>query len=225
MPDKCTRLGFAGFCKTDIMLYIARVLACLGETVAIADHSGCQNLRLSVPAGIYSEDRLDYRGVDVFLNCDASIPKELTGTNYSVVLQDYGVNSKAIEFSGELRTLFIVTDLQRHHAVPLASFLGRLPVTADSVRIIRDIVPGKIRPRYIDSLLQAAQYTNILAKYDFPFDETEYSQRLNSQYDDIFRFVKISESFKSMLLEVVIELLGYDRKAAVKALKKAQHGG
>ncbi len=225
MPDKCTRLGFAGFCKTDIMLYIARILTCMGESAAIVDQSGGQELRLSVPAGIYSADRLDYRGVDVFLNCEESNVNELTGKGYSVVLLDYGVNNKAFEMSGEVRTLFIVTDLQRHHAVPLASFLSRLPSSLDSVRIIRDIVPGKIRPRYIDSLLQAAQYTNLLAKYDFPYDETEYGQRLQSQYDDIFRFTKISESFKSMLLEVMTELLGYDKKAAVKAYKKAQHGG
>lgn len=225
MPDKCIRLGFAGFCKTDIMLYIARILACLGESIAIFDQSGSQDLRLSVPAGIYSEDRLDYRGVDVFLNCDTEIPKELTGTNYSVVLLDYGVNSKALEIPGELRALFIVTDLQRHHAVPMASFLGRLPFSLDSIRIIRDIVPGKIRPRYIDSLLQATQYTNLLAKYDLAFDEAEYRQRLLSQYDDIFHFTQIPESFKNMLLEVITELLGYDRKVAVKALKKAQHGG
>lgn len=225
MPDKCIWLGFAGFCKTDIMLYIARVLVCLGESVAIVDQSGSQDLRLSVPAGIYSEDRLDYRGVDVFLNCGAAMPKELTGTSHSVVLLDYGVNSKALEMPGELKVLFIVTDSQRHHAVPLASFLARLPFSPDSIRIIRDIVPGKIRPRYIDSLLQAAQYTNLLAKYDFPFDEAEYGQRIVSQYDDIFHFSKIPESFKNMLLDVVIELLGHDRKAAVKALKKAQHGG
>ncbi len=225
MPDKCIWLGFAGFCKTDIMLYIARILVCLGESVAIIDQSGSQDLRLSVPAGIYSEDRLDYRGVDVYLNCESGIPKELAGTNHSVVLMDFGINSKAIELSGELKTLFLITDLQRHHTVPLASFLSRLPFSPDAIRIIRDIVPGKIRPRYIDSLLQAAQYTNLLAKYDFIFDETEYNQRLISQYDDIFYFAKIPESYKNMLLEIVIELLGYDKKAAVRALKKAQHGG
>ena len=65
MPDKCIWLGFAGFCKTDIMLYIARILVCLGESVAIIDQSGSQDVRLSVPAGDLLEDRLDYRGVDV----------------------------------------------------------------------------------------------------------------------------------------------------------------
>ncbi len=225
MPHKCTRLGFAGFCKTDIILYLARILTCLGESVAIVDLSGEQGLRLSVPAGIYSDDRLEYRGVEVFLNCANNSVTEETQSSHSMVLLDYGVNTKALESMKELRTLFIVTDLQRDHAVPLASFLEHLQGPTDSVRIIRDIVPGKIRPRYIDSLLQAGQHTNLLAKYEFSFDGAEYSQRLLSQYDDIFHFTKITESFKSMLLEVVTELLGYDRKAAAKAIKKAQHGG
>ncbi|MBP7176896.1 MAG: hypothetical protein KBA53_11880 [Thermoclostridium sp.] len=225
MPEKCTRLGFTGFCKTDIILYMARILTCLGERVAIVDLSGEQDLRMSVPAGIYLEDRLDYRGVEVFLNCSDNSFTDMTEKNHSVVLLDYGVNRKAIESVSELRTLFIVTDLQRHHAVPLASFLEHLQSPTDSIRIIRDIVPGKIRPRYIDSLLQAAQHTNLLAKYELSFDEAEYSQRLLCQYDDIFHFTKITESYKSMLLEVVVELLGFERRAAVKAFKKAQHGG
>ena len=225
MPEKSTRLGFAGFCKTDIMLYMARILVCLGESVAIVDQSGEQELRFSVPAGLYSEDRFDYRGVDIFLNCENLDTQQLPLVDYSVVLLDYGVNRKAFETLQQVKALFIVTDMQRHHAVPLSYVLGRLPVSPDAVRILRDVTPGKIRPRYIDSLLQAGQFTNLLARYELHFDEAEYAQRLISQYDDIFQFNRISEGYKGMLKECMTELMGYDRKAVEKAFKKAQRGG
>lgn len=225
MPEKCTLLGFAGFCKTDILLYMARVLTCLNERVAIVDQSGNKELLFSVPSGLYTDDRLDYRGVDIFLNCGNVDPQQLPLADYSVVLLDYGVNRKAFETLPQVKALFIVTDMQRHHAVPLSQVLGALPVSPDTVRILRDVVPGKIRPRYIDSLLQAGQYTNLLARYELPFDETEYAQRLISQYDDTFQFHRISEGFKTMLKECLTELMGFDRKAVEKAFRKAQRGG
>lgn len=216
-------LGFIGFCKTDIMLYMARILHLLGENVAIIDQSGQQELRYSVPAVFARDDRLDYRGVDVFLDCENVSLQDLPVQNYSVLLFDYGVIAKMI--GDGLKTLFIVTDMQRHHAVPLSSCLSSLHHRLDTIRIIRDIVPGKIRPRYIDSLLQAGQFTNLIAKYDLPFGEAEFVQRLNCQYDDIFQFHKISDGYKNMLTECITELFGMDRKSLAKALKKAQRGG
>lgn len=225
MPGTTVKLGFIGFCKADIMLYLARILFCAGETVGIVDQSGSQELSLSVPAGLYAEDRLDYRGVELFLNCESTGIQDLSTDHCSVLLIDYGVNRKAIEQLEGLKALFIVTDMQRHHAVPLSAVISHLPFQPDAIRILRDIVPGKIRPRYLDSLLQAAQFTNLLAKYDLPFVPAEYAQRLICQYDDVFRFTRINEGFESMLSECVTELFGYDRKVMLKALRKAQRGG
>ncbi|NLN65540.1 MAG: hypothetical protein GX144_09075 [Clostridiaceae bacterium] len=225
MSSKSIRLGFIGFCKTDIILYMARILTCLGENVAVIDCSGQHELKLSVPDAIDTEDRLDYRGVDFYSNSKGINTAELPVKNYTILLVDYGVNLHALEKEAELEALFVVTDMHRHHVVPLSIVLSRLQFTPDAIRIIRDIVPGKIRPRYIDSLLQTGQFTNLLAKYELYLHEKDYYQRLLSQYDDIFHFAKISEAFRSMLFECVTELLGYDKKSATRALKKAQSGG
>lgn len=225
MPGNTIYIGFAGFCKTDIMLYLSRILQCLGETVAIVDRSHSQDLRYSVPTGIYSEDRMDYRGVEIFLGCENTPVSELPLTDMSAVIIDFGVNAAAIDDMVSLKALFIVTDLQRAHTVPLSAFLGRIQSRPDSIRIIRDIVPGKIRPRYVDSLLQSGQVTNLIAKYEFDFSGAEYAARLTSQYDDIFQFSKIPEEYKNMLLECITELFGKDGKLCLKALKKAQRGG
>ena len=65
MSSKSIRLGFIGFCKTDIILYMARILTCLGENVAVIDCSEQHELKLSVPDAIDTEDKLDYRVVDI----------------------------------------------------------------------------------------------------------------------------------------------------------------
>jgi coenzyme F420-reducing hydrogenase delta subunit len=142
-----------------------------------------------------------------------------------VVFIDFGINPETYEDLSQIKALFIVTDCNKQHTIPLSIWLNNQTARPVSIRIIRDIVSGKIRPRYIDSLLQAGQKTQMIAKYDFPINEIDYSSRLLSQYDDVFPFAKISKEFKSMLLDCITEIFEKDRNAAIKAIRKAQIGG
>ncbi len=225
MPEAILSIGFLGFCKTDIILYLSRVLHILGERVAIIDRSYEQEMRYSVPVGIYTVDRVDYRGVEVFLKCGSTALSDLPVTDFTVILIDFGVNHEAFSDMEKLKALFVITDVQRHHTIPLSVCLSRITSNPDSIRILRDTVSGKIRPRYIDSILQLEQTTNLIAAYEFPINEIEYAERLKSQYDDIFRFKKLPDGIKNMLLECITELFGKSRKDTLKALKKAMRGG
>lgn len=220
-----TMIGFAGFCKSDIVIYLSRILYILGEKVAIIDKSTEQEFRFYVPAGIYSEDRLEYRGIDIYLGCQNAQLNTIPIKNYTVVLVDLGVNANTIEDIKYLKVLFVVTDCNKYHTIPLSVWLSKQSSCPASIRIIRDIVYGKIRPRYIDSLLQASQLTKLIAKYEFPINEIEYSCRLLTQYDDVFKFTKIPIDFRNMLLDCITEIFEKERKIALKALKKAQLGG
>ncbi|HEY8422113.1 MAG TPA: hypothetical protein VIL05_10285 [Thermoclostridium sp.] len=218
-------IGFAGFCKSDIILYLSRILYLTGDKVAVIDRSHEQELYYHVPAESISDDRLEYRGIDVYLRCQNIPLKDFPVKDYQVVLVDLGVNSETYEDVKLLKVLYIVTDCNRHHTIPLSAWLRNLATGPDSVRIIRDTVYGKIRPRYIDSLLQAGQVTNVLAKYEFRLNDDEYSTRLLCQYDDIYRFAKIPEDYKNMLMDCITEIFGKEVKSARKALRKAQMGG
>lgn len=225
MPDTYKILGFTGFCKSDIILYFSRILLQLGEKVAVIDQSMQEELKYSIPTVFYAQDKIDYRGVDFFLNCEDIELSNLPLGDYTVLLIDFGVNFKALESTKDMKALFIVTDLCRHHAVPLSSCLNHIINRPDSIRIIRDMVYSKINTRYIDSLLQSGQYTNIIAKYEFVLDEKDYECKLKSQYDDIFRFGNISNDLRNMLADCITGLFGTEKKAVLKALKKAQRGG
>ncbi|HZK27687.1 MAG TPA: hypothetical protein VFD00_09155 [Thermoclostridium sp.] len=223
--DTVIVVGFAGFCKSDIILYFSRILYVLGEKVAIVDRSTEQQLRFYVPIAPFSEDMLEYRGVDIYLRCKNTPLGDIPKNNYSVVLIDFGINPETYEDLSQISTLFIITDCNKQHTVPLSMWLSSQTVCPASIRIIRDIVSGKIRPRYIDSLLQAGQVTQIIAKYDFPLNEAEYYNRLLTQYDDVFSFTKLSAEFKNMLLDCITEIFKKDRKTAMKGLRRAQIGG
>lgn len=225
MYKDTTIVGFAGFCKSDIMLYLSRILYLSGEKTAIVDRSNEQELCYSVPARTGYDNMLEYRGVDIYPGCQGTPLSNLPVENYSAIIIDFGVNPEIYEDTNHLKVLYIVTDCNRHHTIPLSAWLKNLTTSPDSVRIIRDIIYGKIRPRYIDSLLQAGQFTNILAKYDFPFNDMEYSTRLSTQYDDIFKFSKIPHDYKCMLVDCLTGFFEKEPKAVLKALKKAQMGG
>jgi len=225
MMDNTTVIGFAGFSKSDIMLYFARILHLLGENTAIIDRSTECEIVYSVPYDPGCGNILEYRGIDIYLGLSNFPVGQLPLNYYSSVLIDLGVNPDAYKDLDYLKILFIVTDLNRHHTIPLSAWLGNLPVKPTAVRIIRDTLYGKIRPDYIDSLLKIQQVANIIASYEFPFDEREYYTRLLTQYDDIFKFNKIPKEFKTMLIDCVTEIFNKQRRDAVKALKKAQLGG
>ena len=223
--DNVTVVGFAGFCKSDIILYLSRILYVLGEKIAIVDRSTEQQLSFSVPIVPSSNNIFEYRGIDIYLRCNNTPLNDIPKNKYSVVFIDFVINPETYEDLSQIKALFIVTDCNKQHTIPLSIWLNNQTARPVSIRIIRDIVSGKIRPRYIDSLLQAGQKTQMIAKYDFPINEIDYSSRLLSQYDDVFPFAKISKEFKSMLLDCITEIFEKDRNAAIKAIRKAQIGG
>lgn len=222
--DNTAIIGFAGFCKSDIILYLSRILYLLGEKVAIIDRSNEHEICFSVPAEIKNTDMIEYRGVDVFPYCHNMPVNCFLVKNYSCILIDFGINPETYNDIKHLKVLFIVTDPNRYHTIPLSAWLEGITAKPDAVRIIRDTVYGKIRPKYIDSLLKAGEVANIIAEYEFPLDDIEYATRLTAQYDDIFRFTGISREMKDMLTDSLTEIFKKDRKAVSKALKKAQRG-
>ena len=225
MSKQQTRLGFIGFCKTDLILYLSRIINLLGEKTAIVDRSVSQELSYSVPVGIYAKDRLDYRGVEVFLSCGETELEELKLNDFHSVLVDFGLNVKALDEIKGMNAVFVVSDLQRHHLIPLSNFLSEEKEIPNVIRVYRDIPSCKITSRYADSILNLDNSANVIAKYELPFNETEYTVRLISQYDDVFKFSRVTPEFSQMLLDCLTELFGTENKAAVKALKKAQRGG
>jgi len=224
VPKQQTRLGFIGFCKTDLILYLSRIINLLGEKTAIADCSVSQELSYSVPVGIYTKDRLDYRGVEVFLNCSETGMEQMHLDDFNAVLVDFGLNEKTIDEIKGMNAVFIVSDLQRQHLIPLSNFLSETREIPNAIRVYRDIPHGKITARYADSILNL-DTANVIARYELPFNETEYAVRLISQYDDIFKFGRVPAEYSQMLLDCITELFGTEKKAAIKALKKAQRGG
>ena len=68
--DNVTVVGFAGFCKSDIILYLSRILYVLGKKIAIVDRSTEQQLSFSVPIVPSSNNIFEYRGIDIYLRCN-----------------------------------------------------------------------------------------------------------------------------------------------------------
>lgn len=326
-----TVIGFTGFCKADIILYISRILKLLGERVVIIDQSNQNEFRFSVPDGFSAQDNkerstmafdsindelqlytsgvlepalsfaaatrsyplklqasgesepaisfasesqsypltpqasaesapaisfaseawsypsqfqaseeseppagfnmfiipehVNYRGIDVLLSCENAFIEDLQLEDYTTLIVDFGVNFDAINRITNLKALFIVTDCCRHHTIPLSSCLSHIEKKPDAIRILRDITNMKINSRYIDSILQSSQFTNIIAKYELPLVENDYTSRLKSQYDDVFKFTKISKDLNNLLMDCIMGLYEADKKVFLKAFGKAKKGG
>jgi hypothetical protein len=94
----------------------------------------------------------------------------------------------------------------------------------DVIKVYRDIVASKINTKYTDNLLDINEKLNVAMEYVIHFDEINYKCRIESQYNDSFRFNKLTKDYKVMLVDIVESCIGLDRKLITKALKKAERG-
>lgn len=218
-----TKIAFMGCKVNDMILYFSRIFIHLGKKVAVVDASLEQLLKYSVPeAG--EGNLITYRNVDVFLDCDNMEKLSKLNTNgYDIVMINFGLNDELIKEVSDCSIRFAVTDLERHNILKLKDFLSRADTNLDIIRIYRDVVDSKISKKYLDSILESFRIKYI-ADYEFYLDDVEYTTRIESQHNDIFKFNKLPKEYKAMFQEVIIEYLSVDKKQLVSAIKMAERG-
>ncbi|MCX7920453.1 MAG: hypothetical protein N3B21_00300 [Clostridia bacterium] len=219
-----TKIGFCGTKIDDITSYLSRILNVIGKKLAVIDASEEQFLKFSVPSGDNCTNITTYRGVDIYTDC--SFQDNFAKVNlskYEVVFINFGLNKALLKEFSDCDIHFIVTDMERHNVLRLKDTVSKLDKKLEAIRIYRDVVDSKIDKRYMDSLLENVM-VNYKAEYFFNLDDSELACRIDSQYNDIFKFNKLPKEFKVMFSEVLTELLGLDKKTVSNAIKKAERG-
>lgn len=213
------KMGFFGSYKTDIYHYFSRILKVLDKRVAIVDASNDSYLYHSIPQ--LEEEFVTYRDVDIYITKDG-LEAATTG-DYDVLIIDYGFNSLDNDFQAcEIKLL--VTDLQKHNISRVKDVLDSTSNKPQIIRIYRDLVGGKINPRYIDNYLNLEEKAEVIAEYDFYLDEDAYKCNIQCQYDDIISFKKLPKEYKSMFKELLGQYFSLDNKSITKAIKQAEGG-
>jgi len=247
MVRSLVQIGFAGSYKCDLLLYLARIVLAAGKKVAIVDAAEEDLWSYSVPT--YLDNKIvTYSDVDIYLGCrNAEVYESIEFNNYDVVFVDFGFNKNMSYYMGLCDKVVLVTNLEKSNVLKLREYIkafanseifnGKLSVNGsangeknesksklDAIKIYLDVVRSKINSRYTDTLLDIDEKLNIVMEYIVEFDEINYRCRIESQYNDSFKFNKLTKAYKYMLIDIIENCIDLDRKSIAKALRKAERG-
>ncbi len=219
------KLGFVGSYKGDIFHYFSRILLVLGKKVVVVDASKEQDLQFTLP-NCEGSTVVTSLGIDYLLHQDKmELLDQLSYSEYDIALIDYGFNNEVAYDYSSCHILFLVTDFQKHHVMKLkelvaTSFSQELNV----VKLYRDVVSSKIRSAYVNRVLGVEDKTKVLAEYIFELNEADYQCKLLSQYEELFRFSKLSKAYKGLFIDILDELFNLKKSQVARAIKRAEGG-
>lgn len=217
------KIGFLGINSYDMIAYLTRILVKLetikNGNIACIDATLDKSLVGSIPNIEGYEHVIDYRGIDYLLDDKISKIKQ---EEYQYIFYDFGKNKHHKQLN-ECGVLYLVTDLQKQNIEFFQNL--NIDLRISLYVIIRDVVPGKINEKYV--IHQMQQYGNsILKSYIIKFDYIDYSNKLIMQHNNIFKFNRLSNSYKDVLIDMVEQLCEEveQNSSILKALKKAEKG-
>lgn len=215
------KLGFIGSYKIDLLHYFSRVLRAMNKSVVIVDASEEQYLVYTIPHTI--EDKVSFQGVDYITNLsDVKRIRAIDLKKYDIVLIDYGLNDAMSRDYESCTILFVVTDFNRHHILPLQALMSEaFNPSIKVVKVYRDIVNSTVTKQYIDFILDIERKAKVLAEYAFDLQEEDYQCKLLCQYNDEFEFNKMPKPYKQMFADIIEELYHLKYKDALKVVKAA----
>lgn len=221
--DSLTKIGFMGNKTEDLLLYLSRILLKLDKNIAVFDLSEEQLLKYSVPAMDQESHVVNYRNIDFYsLGNAIDNPDKKACEDYEIVLLNFGYSKPLVNDYMDCDHRFLVTDIEKHSILKLRDTLSSVDKQIAVHRVFRDIVDCKIGQHFIDNLLHSDLVEN-QSDFVFYLDEADLVCRLESQYNDHFKFNKLPRGYKQSLIEMVM-LMGFEKRKAIKALKVAERG-
>ena len=221
MSNEIKVIGFLGVDKYDMIHYISRILKNLSYKVLLVDYSESKALKNSIPipSGLDSSTNIvEYRSVD-FSN--ELKPDADTINRYNYILIDFGFQTSHYELKNCTDIVF-VTDLQQHNANRLLNF--KIPIIHKYL-IIREVIKSKITADYVTQLLEPLKVIKG-NHYIISQDTIDSRIMIECQYNNKFKFNRISNPFKDLLFDFIslITAETNTEKEIKKAYKKAERG-
>lgn len=229
------KICFAGSYKCDLMLYLSRMLIEAGKKIAIIDASQEQFFRYAVPIVFGSDTIVTYRDIDVYFNIqNADDLKECLREAYDTILIDVGFNQQMADYLVQCDYGILTTDPRRYNVQKLKLLIQEIQKHIKGkpeedrkiklVRIFRDFCSGKINYKYVAGTLDTPEAMDYIGQYLFFMDENDQRIHLSCEYDDIFKFNKLSKEYKLMFADMLETFFQMEKKQIQKSMRRAERG-
>lgn len=228
------RFLFIGACeKTDLMLYIGKVLAAAGLKVLVIDATLAGKYQYSISLIDENAKVSEFDGIDVALGFQTFGELEdhfsEIGENphdYDVLLIDSD-DPEGVAQWGATEVRALVASFEKYSVLQNVKLLERFfqsSMTEPSafLRIYYPFADCQIDEAYMDSTLERFPIQWHEPAFDFLVDEVDYSVRVENQYENRIRLKGLSGHYKARLGEICAAVSGLDRKIIKQALKQAE---
>lgn len=207
------RIGFIGaFDKTDLIIYVAKLLAEMGKKVLVIDRTELGRARYIVPCITPSQSYLtEYEGIDfaIGLNTEEDIKKYLVvqDLNYDYIILD--IDSKtAYQQTEAIKNdrNFFVTAFDNFSLKRGLEIIGKIQDKAIMTKILFSREMLQEEDDYLNflSFYYAIQWEK--DKIYFPYDMGDSSAIIESQRTAKVKFKFLSDAYKDGLEEVVCKI-------------------
>lgn len=229
------KIGFIGaYDKTDLIIYIAKILVEMGKTVLLIDGTITQKAKYVIPTIKPSKSYVtEFEGIDIavgFENFDQikqylGIPTNIE-INYDYILIDAD-NSNIVEnfvleesFKNYFITSFDLYSIKRG----LEALSGiRTPINATKVLFSKEAL--KEEDEYLNFLSLGTRVIWTDERIYFPFEVGDQTVIYNNQRVSKIKLKGLSVQYKEQLMYIVGEILGVNSYTEIKKIfKKIEKG-
>ena len=203
------KIGFIGaFDKTDLILYVSKILVETGKTVLVIDTTMNQRARYIVPAISPSVCYVtEYEGIDVAVGFDNTEKIcQYLGTeklNYDILILDIDSNENFIQFDMTAADKnFFVTGFDSYSLKKGLEIIGQMENKIKMTKILfsRDML--KEEDDYLNFLSFYFSVEWEKEKMYFPYDQGDNTVIIENQRAAQIRFKDLSSEYKESLLLV-----------------------
>jgi hypothetical protein len=207
------KIGFIGaYEKTNLMLYIAKLLTVAGKKVLIVDSTTIQRARYIVPCmtpSIYYVTEFEGFDVAVGFNTTLSIAQYLgiQDLKYDYVLIDIDSNEAFNSFEMDKADKnYFVTAFDNYSLKKGMEIIGKMQ---DKIRMTKILFSRDMLEEENDYLDFLSFYFSIVwneEKLYFPYEQGDNTVHIENQRSAAVRFKELSQQYKEAVIEIVQEI-------------------
>lgn len=237
-------IGFVGkIDKTELVEYIAKIIANIGKKVIIIDATSMQKTRYTVPIIMSEETQNQYvvqhDGVDFAVGFSniLELKKYLISkgedfAEYEYVLIDTDVEEMCEEYDlKSANSLFFVTSYDKMYIIKGIDLLRYLcamkrrtntEATIDICKLLYYSDINTADSAYIDRLTENLPINWIGGPINVPYDSGDLSVNIRNQYSNKIDFKYLSKMYKNAVIDAANTITGEDKNNLRKTIKNIE---
>ncbi len=229
------KIGFIGaYDKTDLILYVAKILVEMGKKVILIDATLTQKARYIVPVIRPSKSYVtEFEGIDIavgFENMDnikeyLGMPK-LVELNYDIALIDMDTPNAVRSFELEtFEQVYFITSFDMYSIKRGLESISGLQTTINATKVLFAKNILKEEDDYLNFLTTGSKINWKEEKIYFPFEVGDQTVIYNNQRVSKIKFRRLSSQYKEGLMYLATKILeDVDERMLRNTFKKIEKG-